>query len=435
MRHIGTSVRFCLLAALLCCLAGPLAADEKAAKERVGVGKLVTAPGTLLRREAFGKPWHGVLPKDPLLSEYLLLGLPGASIDNKAGTVRLTFLTDFEQQSPFPVLECAVILHDTPGVDLDFTLDRGRADVVNRKEKGEASVRVRVRDQIFDVALAEPGTRVAFELYGRWAKGVPFTKDPKPDHVPVADMVILVLKGSADLKHGSRTQAMHAPPGPALWHWDSLRGGATTPTKLETLPAWAGAEGQFPAEAKARLEAFRKLAAEKSTGAALEAFLASDNEKSRRLAIVAMAAMDDLPRLGPVLLATKHPDVLENGILAFRHWLGRSPGQDQKLYKMLIEERKYSPAHAAIIMQLLHSFGDEDLARPETYEVLIDYLDHEQQSIRFLAHWHLVRLVPAGKKIDFKALDSKEAREKAIAEWKKLIPTGKLPPKTTTDGK
>jgi hypothetical protein len=86
-------------------------------------------------------------------------------------------------------------------------------------------------------------------------------------------------------------------------------------------------------------------------------------------------------------------------------------------------------------LQLLHSFGDEDLARPETYEVLIDYLDHEQLSIRYLANWHLVRLAPAGKKIEYKALDPKEKRAQAVAEWKKLIPTGKLPPKITTDGK
>jgi hypothetical protein len=395
----------------------------------VPVGKLVTPAGTLLRREAFGKPWHLVQPKDALPSEELLLGLPGASIENKAGTVRLTFLTDLDGQSPFPVKECAVVLHDTPAVDLDFTLDRGRADLVNRKEKGSASVRVRVRDQIFDMTLAEPGTRVAFELFGRWAKGVPFEKEPKPGHAPVADMVVLVLNGSAEVKHGPRTLAMHAPPGPALWHWDSAGGGSDTPTKLDKLPAWADPAGQPAAEAKARLEAFRKLLAEKSLDGAIEAFLNSDDENRRRLGVYALAALDDLAKLGPIVLATKHPDVLENGILAFRQWIGRSPGQDQKLYQMLIDQRKYSPAHAAIILQLLHSFGDDDLARPETYEVLIDYLDHEQLSIRYLANWHLVRLVPAGKKIEYKALDTKEKRTQAIAEWKKLIPTGKLPPK------
>src|SRR5262249_47535121 len=157
----------------------------------------------------------------------------------------------------------------------DFTLDRGRADLVNRKEKGAASVRVRVREHNLDVTLAEPGTRVAFEVFGRWAKGVPFEKEPKPGHVPVAEMVVLVLKGEADLKHGSRTMAMHAPPGPALWHWNSVGGSDATPTKLEKLPAWAGTEGQFPADAKVRLEDFRKLVAEKSLGDALEAFLNS----------------------------------------------------------------------------------------------------------------------------------------------------------------
>jgi hypothetical protein len=433
MRYLAIIVRvaFVLAVSAGAALQGISGADD-AGK---AVGKLVTPAGTLLRREAFGKPWQMVQPKDALLSENLLLGLPGASIENKAGTVRLTFLTDLDGQSPYPVKECAVVLHDSAAFDMDLTLDRGRADLVNLKQKGTASVRLRVLHHNFYVTLGEPGARVAFEVFGRWAKGVPFEKQPKPDHAPVTALVVLVLKGSVELKHATRTMAMHEPPGPALWQWNSIGDAEPTPTKLDKLPAWAGAEGQFPADAKARLEAFRKLVAEKSLDAALEAFLQSDDENRRRLAVIAMAALDDLPHLGPILLAAKHPDVLENGILAFRQWIGRGPGQDQKLYQMLVEQRKYSPAHAAIILQLLHSFGDEDLARPETYEVLIAYLDHEQLAIRYLANWHLIRLVPAGKKINYQALAPKETREQAIAEWKKLIPTGKLPPKTTTDGK
>ena len=41
----------------------------------------------------------------------------------------------------------------------------------------------------------------------------------------------------------------------------------------------------------------------------------------------------------------------------------------------------------------------------------------------------------AGRKIEFKSLESKEQRELAVKEWKKLIPTGKLPPKVKPEGK
>jgi hypothetical protein len=94
----------------------------------------------------------------------------------------------------------------------------------------------------------------------------------------------------------------------------------------------------------------------------------------------------------------------------------------------MLAEKKLKPARAATIMHLLHSFSDKDLSHPETYETLIAYLDHEELAIRGLAHWHLYRLVPAGRKIGYNPLAPKEERERAITEWRKLIPTGKLPP-------
>ncbi len=105
-----------------------------------------------------------------------------------------------------------------------------------------------------------------------------------------------------------------------------------------------------------------------------------------------------------------------------------APGQDQKLYRGLIEKRGYKPAEAASVLQLLHSFDDDELAHPELYEVLINYLGNDKLALRGLAHWHLIRLVPAGKKIAYDPHAAKEQRDRAIQEWRKLIPSGKLPP-------
>jgi len=71
---------------------------------------------------------------------------------------------------------------------------------------------------------------------------------------------------------------------------------------------------------------------------------------------------------------------------------------------------------------------------PETYEVLIDYLLHEKPAIRNLAAWHLVRLVPQGKAIAFNPAGTIDDARACHAEWKKLIPNGKLPP-TAKKGK
>jgi hypothetical protein len=133
--------------------------------------------------------------------------------------------------------------------------------------------------------------------------------------------------------------------------------------------------------------------------------------------------------VGQALIAGKHPDLWENATLVLRNWIGRGPGQDQKVYHNLIELRKYSPAHAATVVSLLHDFGPNELLQPETYDTLIEYLKHERLAIRGLAAWHLYRLVPAGRKIEYNPNGTPAEHEAAYNAWKKLIPNGQLPPK------
>src|SRR5207249_11372090 len=107
----------------------------------------------------------------------LLLGGYNASLINAKGTVQVTLLGDLAGISPFPVIETALVLkRPGQGLDLDFTLDRGRVDIVNKKKAAPARVRVQVQKESLEVVLKEPETRVALELYGRWPRGVPFKR-------------------------------------------------------------------------------------------------------------------------------------------------------------------------------------------------------------------------------------------------------------------
>jgi hypothetical protein len=406
--------------------------------KRPAVAKCVSAKASMLRREPGAKDWHVVAANEPLRIEDLLLGLPGAQLDSAKGGVRLTFQSDLDGLSPYAIVESAVVLHNNPNVDLEFVLDRGRVDLVNRKKEGAARVGVWVRDAQWELTLAEPGTRIALELYGRWPRGTPFIKEPGPKDAPTADLIFLVVSGEVSLKHGSREHLLTAPPGLAMIEWDSVTGQDEAPQRLEKLPPWATAVDKDSPTAKAKrevLERLRQRLMAKPIGEVLDELLNSDQEAERRLAVNAMGALDDLERLGKALREAKHPDVWQNGVLAFRHWIGRGPGQDQLLYKTLVEVRHYSPVHAETVLQLLHSFSDADLARPETYQTLIDYLDHDQLGIRGLAYWHLVRLVPAGKELGYDPLGPKDAREAAIQKWRKLVPPGKVPSRPANDKK
>ncbi|HTU20318.1 MAG TPA: hypothetical protein VMG10_19800 [Gemmataceae bacterium] len=417
-------------------LAGGGLLNAEPAGSRPVVGHLVSKAGTLFAREKPGQDWKSIAAKGEVHDGDLLVGLPGAVLTCANRAVDLTLLTDFNKNSPYPVLEAAVVLHASADHDLDFTLDRGRVDVINRKKEGAARVRIRFHDQQWEATLAEPGTRLALQLYGRWAKGVPFRKEPGSKDVPAADLLLVVRKGQVELKHGSCYCPMSAPPGPAFLHWDNSGEPEEAPQKLEKLPDWVAteqADSELAQRIKKYIERFRRQIVKSSLREAVRAFVTSEDPYERRVGVITLGALDNLEGLGEVINGTKYPDAWDLAVVVTRHWLGRCPGQDQILYQRLLDKRGLKPVQAAGILQLLHSFGDADLAQPELYKMLVKFLDNDVLGIRGLAHWHLVRLVPAGKKIGFNPLDPKDKRDKARDQWKKLIDDmlskRELPPK------
>jgi hypothetical protein len=410
---------------------------KKAGAETANPGKNASAKGLLVRREGpVGSPWIVVDEKQGLPAGNMLLGLPGTMIDSANGAVHVNMRSDLDSTSPFPVVENAIILNDNPKVDLDFVLDRGRVDVTNTKKEGAAHVVVHVRKDNFELTLSEPGTQVALEVYGRWPAGTKFTKAPGPKDVPTTHLIFLVLKGEVFLKHAHHQFTLKAPPGAAFIQWDSVTGLDDGPESLKELPAWASSgttDSEKAKRRKASLEKLQTAVASKPIGEVLEGMLESDDPTDRHVAVYTMGATDDLARLGKALRETKHHDVWDSGVVALRHWIGRGPGQDQILYARLLDN-KFTPVQAETVMQLLHNFSDEELTQPEVYHSLMDFLDNENRAIRGLAYWHLIRLVPEGQKFGYNPLEGKPERAAAIEKWRKLIPKGKLPPKST-DGK
>jgi uncharacterized protein (TIGR03000 family) len=406
--------------------------------KRVAVAKCLTPRGSMLRREGEGKPWQVVDENETLYTGDTILALPMSVLQSKDGAVHLTVRSDLSGTDPMPIFETVYVLHEPKDVSLDFTLERGRIELSNEKKTGEANVVAHIRDQMRTLTLTEPGTRVVLEIYSHWPPGVPFRKEQKPGEGPALMLAVIVLKGEVLSRCPDRTCRLTEPPGPALIVWDSIAGNDITPLKVEKLPEWAVDDGssEKAKEKKARIERIRKMIATKPIGEALDELIASDDVNDRRVAVFAMGALDDLPRLAKVLQTSRREDVWDNGVLALRHWIGRAPGQDQKLIEGLRKNNtKMTEVQAETILQLLHSFGDNAISHPEWYETMIDYLDHHLLAMRGLAYWHLSRVVPEGRKFGYHPLDSKEQREKAIAEWRKLIPPGKLPPKATPEKK
>ncbi|MDB5313615.1 MAG: hypothetical protein JWO38_7817 [Gemmataceae bacterium] len=435
-RHVASMVGLSWWAVGWVLTATPTAAARPPDPPVRVVAAKATSPAATFAARQPGTDGFKVLPATADLSSGdLLVTLPGAVLESNNRAVGLKSLADYDGRSPLPALETAFTLNEAKEADLDITLDRGRVDLSNTKTEGAATVRVRFWDQSWRITLDAPGARVALELCGRWPPGSrfkPAEKGTEKPPSPAASLVMLVLKGSVAVDLGGLTLGLKTPPGPALMEWDSLTGTRPQPQKLEKLPEWADPEATLSEagqKAAATVERFRKARAENQT-AALKAFLGSADPIEQRVALVTLGATDDLDTLGRELAVAKTPEEWDFGITILRHWLGRCPGHDQKLYEILTSPALgYSARDAKIIMQLLFGFGPDDLSRPETFEVLIEYLTHDQAAVRNLAAWHLVRLVPQGKAIAFKPGWTKEECAPVYLGWKKLIPAGQLPPR------
>jgi hypothetical protein len=381
--------------------------------------------GTLLQHGA-GKAWQPVKAGASLGPEALLVALPKAEIVSKNGAVKLVMLADVGQRTPLPVLESAVTLHANDAADLDFTFDRGLVGLKNLKKSGAAKVRIRLPGETWELTLQEPDTTAVLEIYGRHPPGAPQVVKGKIEP-PASELYLLIIKGHGFLDIGPKGFRITAPPGPAAVHWDTV-GKEVDVRRLEKLP-----EGVRPLddkESKVYKEICHCAAAlegGKDIGAALDQLLKSDTKVDRLLGVTAAGAIDDLPRVLHALADPKHADLRDHTVLVLRNWIGRGPGQVEKLHDAL-RAAKYSDVQAKTIIRLLFGFNAQERADPATYDLLIGYLKHSKLPVRELAHWHLVRLTPLARDIPYDAAAPAAERQRAYDAWRARVPEGKLPP-------
>jgi hypothetical protein len=419
----------------VCVADGPI--DTPASTEpRVEVGVSKAKVG-FVSSEGVGKPYSRVHEGDALHSRDVLVALPGfqVNVQPTSKNVDLLMWGNMPELSSSPVLESAVILHDTRAYDLDFTLLRGRVVLTNTRDKGAAKVWLRTGLNAVEFVLNEPGAKVALEIYGRWPAGIGFYRNRKPGDDPTQLWEVYVLNGDVAIKTGKTTWAMAAAPGRAYFHGDSINGPYSGgPQPVKEAPDWADPkEKPTPGAAlmkKVIDEYAGKLKGDDAGTVAMAFFRLSMLDKVkergsmvRKLVVTTMAALDHVERVVELLENSPNDDVRKAAVIALRHWIGARGGRDDKLFDILVDHRYYTKVEADAVMQLLHSPFDPDV--PETYDTLIAYLKHRKQAVRELAHWHLTRLAPMGSKIPFDAGGPAEERAKAVEEWRKL----ELPPK------
>jgi hypothetical protein len=416
-------------------------------KEKKNVGRCVQqlgdTPSLLLHGIPGTRQWSVIGPDKPVSTDDVLVALPGTHADVRLDSgVRLTLYGNLEEYMDVrlppntePCLESSVVLHANPQFDLDFTHSRGRVYLLNEKD-GPATVRVRFHQEIWDLTLEDKGAEVGIDLSGRNTTRSPFQSGVDPR----AELYLCVLKGKAATKIGYQSFALTGPPGPAFLLWDNEGRGVQGPIQLkENIPIWRRtiAGTKLAQELKAGVEVLCKelLNEKKSVEVTLQENLGSTEAIHRILAVLYLEAIDDIAGVIEALDDQNpgHFDVRRAAISALQHWIGRNGSQDEKLYNSIkktgiLIDKKFTQADAETIMQLLHGLSEEQLGSPETYDALISYLRHKKLPIRELASMYLYMLVPQGRTIPYSPVEGTDVRENAYEQWKKLIPTGKLPP-------
>ncbi len=377
-----------------------------------------------------------------------LVSLPGCrSTVDLQSEVRLTLWGNVPELLPAPLFESRVEIHHHDRLDLDMTLQRGRVVLTNLRKERAALVRLRVDNptqpdqplEHMDLTLAHFGSSVLIDRWAAYPRNEPFFPNPKDANRvgPTAQLLLVVMSGSASMKSGDVTFNLSAPPGPALLLWNSHKG-MNGPHILKEIPEFTSETPPLPKEMdiKLRVESLRARdellsnligrGKEVAVEVALVEAVKGPDAGLRKLAVRCFGALDDLPALLEALDQEKHQETRMTAIETLRQWIALSRDNDYQLYDAL--KRKYKTSEAGIIMTLLHSISEREVATPETYESLIAYLDNPHLLIRELGAWHLYLLVPAGRGIRYSAAADAGVRRQAQQEWRNLIPPGQLPP-------
>jgi hypothetical protein len=387
-----------------------VAPPEKPDPERKAVGKLDTKEMILLQREQDTETWERVAPGKEIFSADTLMSLPGNRCEVKlASGVRLSLWGSLPQFHTVPVLDILdsrVTLHvPRQGFDADLTLESGRVFIAAPvpMPAQPSKVRIRFKEEIWDVTLLDAATEVCIDLLGFYPEGVPFSKE-SGGPAPKAEFYFGLLKGKAELRIKFKVFPMLE--APTRVDWDSAVAAVGAPQKIKPadLEWWNKIvpDNDFAKQMQAAVTFFATRLS-KPDAAKIEVifFSAMDDameQPSRRAyAIYCLQALDAIGYLADAI-NDEFPVVRNIGIRAMEHWCGQAGDRDLKFYKVLVDKKSYTVPQATAVMQLTHPFSPQEQQKPEIVAALFDALRHEKVAVRELAYQHLIFLDATGAK-------------------------------------
>jgi hypothetical protein len=357
-----------------------------------------------------------------------LLGLPGFHPEIITDTgVRLQLWGNVAELLPAPIAESRITLYVPPqGIDADLTLHGGRVYITVPKAKRPMIVRLRFRDEVWDVTLATPDTEIGIDLIGEPAKGPLFDRDLIES--PRALVYLGLLQGVASIRSGFQQSGDLL--GGAKWKWDSKGGRAGPAPKDDKDEAgianrWSKLGPKTPAEndmAAAVTEMARRVAA---SGGPFDIDFDATHKDPREapnrrvLSVWMLEAVDGLGYLIDAL-ESDTAAVRATAAKALQHWVAQDPNREAIYTQMLANKAAFSDNQRALMATLVR--GVDRPVAAEVIDLLFDYLLYEKLAIRELARMQLAKIDPVGaKESNYDAASERRGGQKEMwkTSWKK----------------
>ena len=306
-----------------------------------------------------------------------------------------------------------------PGVGTDLlTLEIDRGRVAFRRplageQPGPVSIGLRLRGQLANLTLHEPGCQCGVEVGQRAPQG------RRPDPLLLApEGGVHVISGSASLAwNRGVAETIGADVGWAAWPVppNPLQVGP-----LRAIPSWLAPEGapQTAADKKWVQSYEKEFAINQPVSMSIPALVSDRRENISALATYTLGLVDEVPLLVKAL-QSEHEKTRQAAIWSLRGWLPCGPNNTDLLTQEV--SRIFPDDDVADIVELLWGYSREDARDRVISSQLVDLMNHKEIAIRELAFFHVSQLTTRTNAHGYRPNLADSPRQAALHGWRNML--------------
>jgi hypothetical protein len=406
-------------------------------RRAIGIVDNPPTPQPLLFQRRDTLRWDRVDHAEPRISATdALVALPGFHPEIRLDTsVRLQLWGNVQEFMPLPFSGTLLSLFvPAQGIDADIALHTGRVFITAPMAARPAVVRLRFRDETWDVTLGMGNTEIAIDVYSEPAKGSLFGRD-----LPESPRMLAylgVIEGTASIRSGFQDSGELARG--TKWKWDSKGGRPAAAPKddkdeVGIANRWTKLEPATPA-GKELAAAVAEMARRVSTSLGpfdveFDATLKDSGEAiGRRVLSTWMLASVSTTKLNYLLDALESDAALvrDAAARALQQWVAQDAARENVYAQELAMKATFTESQRELLATLVRG-----LERPVDLKVadtLFELLGHERLAVRELSRMQLAKLDPAGQKeSNYDAASERRGMQAGVwlKGWKKRDGKGK----------